>query len=121
MTAYVIDASVYEATSSLLDSAEQLYAPELIDVEVASTLRKLVIRRTRSSDDATEQFREWMINSVRRMSHGAYASTIWALRHNITPYDATYVALAMHLDVPLVTADRRLATAAAAYCEVVPL
>ena len=44
---------------------------------------------------------------------------IWELRDTITPWDAAYVALAEILDVPLVTADRRLARAASAYCEVV--
>jgi predicted nucleic acid-binding protein len=34
---------------------------------------------------------------------------MWSLRHNITAYDAAYVALAESLDVPLLTRDRRLA------------
>jgi predicted nucleic acid-binding protein len=34
---------------------------------------------------------------------------IWQLRHNLTSYDAAYVALAESLDIPLVTADARLA------------
>lgn len=36
---------------------------------------------------------------------------IWQLRHNITAYDASYVALAEHLGMPLITAERRLAAA----------
>lgn len=35
-------------------------------------------------------------------------STAWTLRHNFTFYDALYVALASHLDIPLLTADPRL-------------
>lgn len=40
------------------------------------------------------------------------------LRHNLTPYDAAYVALAELLDCPLVTADRRMAAAPGVRCEV---
>lgn len=43
------------------------------------------------------------------------------LRHNLTPYDASYVALAESLDCPLVTGDRRLATAPGPQCEFIVL
>lgn len=36
---------------------------------------------------------------------------IWALRHNLTAYDAAYVALAEALDATLLTRDQRLAGA----------
>jgi predicted nucleic acid-binding protein len=42
---------------------------------------------------------------------------MWELRHNLTAYDALYVALAEMLDAPLVTLDRRLAAAAGARSE----
>lgn len=34
---------------------------------------------------------------------------MWAIRQNVTAYDASYVALAESLDLPLITRDRRLA------------
>jgi predicted nucleic acid-binding protein len=34
---------------------------------------------------------------------------MWSLRRNITAYDASYVALAESLNLPLITRDRRLA------------
>jgi len=37
---------------------------------------------------------------------------IWQLRHNLTSYDAAYVALAESLEAPLTTADTRLTAAA---------
>ncbi len=43
---------------------------------------------------------------------------VYALRNNITPYDAVYVALAEALNCPLVTADARLANAPGIRCEV---
>ena len=39
------------------------------------------------------------------------AVRIWELRENLTAYDAAYVALAEALSAPLVTRDRKLATA----------
>ena len=49
---------------------------------------------------------------------GVLAQRAWALRHNLTFYDALYVALAGHLDVPLLTADVRLAEAPGVQCRV---
>lgn len=39
-------------------------------------------------------------------------AAIWARRHNVSPYDAGYLALAERYDAPLVTLDERLARAA---------
>ena len=36
---------------------------------------------------------------------------MWALRDNLTPFDAVYVALAEALETRLLTCDRRLARA----------
>ena len=44
---------------------------------------------------------------------------MWELRHNVTPYDAWYVALAEALDAPLLTTDARLARSIGIRCEIV--
>ncbi len=95
------------------------YAPELIDIEYASALRKLVMRGTLEASEASQYIEDWSANSLIRCNHTMLLTRVWALRNNITPYDATYVALAEALEVPLMTADRRLAHAAAAYCDVI--
>ena len=41
---------------------------------------------------------------------------VWALRENLTAYDATYVALAEALGCTLVTADARIAQAPGTSC-----
>ncbi len=43
---------------------------------------------------------------------------VWDLRNNLTAYDAVYVALAGVLDAPLITRDRRLATAASQHARI---
>ena len=42
---------------------------------------------------------------LRRASHRPLLRRCWQLRHNLTSYDACYVALAETLDVPLLAAD----------------
>lgn len=44
-----------------------------------------------------------------RYPHAPFVGRAWALRENITAYDAAYVALAEALDAPLLTTDGRLA------------
>lgn len=121
MKAFVIDASVAAHDSPLIEEADVLFAPELIDLEVASLLRKSVLRHERDEDEAGAVLAAWAGNEVTRFSHVAYLDTVWALRHTITPYDGAYVALAIHLGAILVTADRRLARAARHYCEVIDI
>ncbi len=117
--AFVIDASVAGRPELPVDDADLLFAPELVDIEVTNHLRKSVLRGQRDAAEAAGDLAAWAGNDVKRFSHAPYLSTVWELRHTITPYDATYVALAMHLGATLLTADRRLAAAARSYCDVV--
>ncbi len=49
---------------------------------------------------------------LRRYPHDFLLPRVWELRHNLTAYDAIYVALAEALDCALLTRDHRLAAAA---------
>lgn len=49
---------------------------------------------------------------LRRYSHDILLPRVWALRHNLTGYDAVYVALAEALDAPLPTRDQRMVATA---------
>lgn len=85
-----------------------LKAPELLPVELLSVLRgrQAVI----DSADRTKAILEAIhLLPVQLFPHAPLVSRIWELRHNITPYDAAYVALAEALDAPLLTRDRKLA------------
>lgn len=90
--------------------AEWMSAPSLIDYEVLNVLRKLVLRRLIDTELAEESRR--MLTELRLLRYEMTDDTadrVWQLRDNTSAYDAPYVALAEHLDVPLVTAERRLA------------
>jgi predicted nucleic acid-binding protein len=87
-----------------------LVAPELIDAEVLSGLRKRE-RLGTSTARATQALWRWMQAPVERLPHVDLVMDSWALRHSLTACDALYVALAQRLDCPLVTTDLRLAGA----------
>jgi predicted nucleic acid-binding protein len=102
----------------LAPAERPLSAPHLIDSEVTHVLRRLVASgrlSPRQGDAALDGFRQLIIRR-RPVTH--LLDRMWELRHNVSGYDATYVALAETLDVPLVTTDRRLAGAPGIRCEV---
>lgn len=95
-----------------LRGVEWMSAPFLIDYEVHNVLRKMVFRGDIDVELA-EESRE-VFRSLRLSRHALteeMSDRVWALRHNISAYDASYVALAETLGVPLVTTERRLCEA----------
>ena len=56
--------------------------------------------------------------SIERHGHQPLLERIWRLRHNLTAYDAAYLALAESLDAPLLTRDSALASAAGHHARV---
>lgn len=87
-----------------------LHAPHLIDVEVIHALRRLVRTRHLTEDRAVDIRTDLGDLAIRRYPHQPLADRMWELRHNLSAYDATFVALSEVLGVPLVTCDGRLAT-----------
>ena len=92
-----------------LGSDGDLHAPHLLDVELLHALRRLVAAGHLSEDRAADARSDFDDLTIARYEQGFLADRIWELRHNLTAYDATFVALSEALDVPLVTCDRRLA------------
>ena len=112
-------AAVYFWQQPGLDQTLEYFAPELIDLEFVNALRGLALRGLADGEAIAEDIATWSNNEVVRCSSTSHLNRIWELRNNITPHDASYVALAEELGIPLITADRRLAAAAAQYCEIV--
>jgi predicted nucleic acid-binding protein len=102
--------------SRLANSA--CHAPHLIDAEVGNVLRKQVAAGAIDADTAEAGLRALEPLIGARYAHTAFVKPAWSLRHNVTYYDALYVALAARLDVPLLTADKRLANAPGLPCTV---
>ncbi len=117
---YVIDASIAVeyllktprglSVADLIDSAV-LVAPEMIDAEVLSVLRRAVLNHHIEESQALivlSELTEW---AVERISHRYLVRLAWQHRHNVSAYDALYVAVARVYELPLLTADGRLAQA----------
>ena len=84
-------------------------APHLIDVEIAHTLRRYVLRGEFSGQWCSSALDRWQDLRVDRYGHLPFLNRIWQLRHNVSAYVAVYVALAEALSTVVLTADRRLA------------
>ncbi|WP_337060803.1 type II toxin-antitoxin system VapC family toxin [Kineococcus sp. G2] len=97
---------------------EVLTAPEVIDLEVASVLRRAAAAGRLPDRRADLALRDLTDLPLRRAAHRALLPRCWELRHTVTSYDAAYVALAEALNVVLITADARLSRAPGVTCEV---
>lgn len=86
-----------------------LNAPHLIDAEVLNALRRLTFAAAVAPDRVARALNRFDDLRLRRWSTVPLRTRIWALRANVSAYDASYVALAERLGCPLVTCDARLA------------
>jgi predicted nucleic acid-binding protein len=98
--------------------SQGLAAPHLLDIEVVGSLRRLVRLGELPARDAKDAIAALARLRVDRHDHTPLLGRVWELRDNVTPYDASYVALAEALGVTLLTADARLANAPGIRCEV---
>lgn len=103
------DSAVLEAR--VLGGGQSLHAPHLVDVEVAHALRRFSQGNEISAARAGQAMFDLLELPLQRHGHEALLPRIWALRFNLTAYDAAYVALAEGLGAPLLTRDGRLVSA----------
>lgn len=120
MRRYVVDASVaikwyipenHSADAErLLSAADELHCPDLLFAEIGNILWKYVRRGECSQEKAST-----ILNALRDIGFDVCDTPGLALKAldiacetNRTFYDSLYIALAVQLDVPMVTADLRL-------------
>lgn len=95
----------------MFEPAQTLHAPHLLDVEVAQVIRRHAANREIDAERGRMALADLADFPLRRYPHDFLLPRVWELRNNLTAYDAIYVALAEVLDAPLLTHDKRLATA----------
>ncbi|MEV1173693.1 type II toxin-antitoxin system VapC family toxin [Nonomuraea sp. NPDC049784] len=98
-----------EADAELIDALQaSVHAPHLLDVEVLSTLRGLVLGGKLSASGAEQARADYLALKIARYEIKGIAERIWELRHNYTAHDASYLALAEALEAPLYTCEGKL-------------
>lgn len=90
---------------------DTLHTVHLLDVEFAQVLRRMVREGTLAARRAEQAVEDLMALRIARYAPVLLLSRIWKLRHNLSAYDAAYVALAEELRAPLITRDQKLAAA----------
>jgi predicted nucleic acid-binding protein len=120
----VVDASVMvvalsspsaegEAARSAMTADDMWIAPAHMPLEVISTLRKAVVGGHLAEDDAGAAFAALLASEITYVGvNEARLRAAWAMRHNVSAYDAAYLAIAAEHGARLVTFDTRLAKAA---------
>ncbi|HEX3611391.1 MAG TPA: type II toxin-antitoxin system VapC family toxin [Sporichthyaceae bacterium] len=120
----VIDAGVIvELIAGGLDPArlggEDLAVPHLVDSEVTNVLRGLVRRGDLTDEQAGAALSGFAALTLTRFPAEALRPRMWELRHNLSAYDATYVALAESIAASSwLTTDARLGRAPGIRCAV---
>ena len=95
----------------LFRDGDDFHAPHLLDVEVAQALRRLIRVGDVLPERAEAAIEDLVDFDILRHAHIDFLARAWALRENLTAYDAVYVALAEALDAPVVTCDGPLGAA----------
>jgi predicted nucleic acid-binding protein len=103
---------------SAMRSSGDLAAPDLVDVETVAVLRKRWLAKTLTARRFREAVSDLTDLALTRYPTLPLMKRAYALRANVTPYHAAYVALAEFLDARLLTGDRRLAKAPGPTCKI---
>ena len=92
----------------LAGRSESFIVPHLLDVEVASALRKLGAGLRIDGHRSRQLLAGLAALPAERYAHTPLLGRVWELRHNFTAYDAVYIALAEATNSVLYTCDAKL-------------
>jgi predicted nucleic acid-binding protein len=100
---------------------DDLFAPDLLVPEVLAFLRRMAAQERMTDSEANHLAEVFRGSPIEYVHVWPQAARVWDLRHNMSPYDACYVAVAEELGAPLVTTDLRLARAATGVVPVIAI
>jgi len=104
------------ATEAL--TGADLIAPSLVGFESANIVRRHELAGVVSTDQAAQANADVLDLAIEHWSYEILAPRAWALRRNLSIYDASYVALAELTGATLVTLDRRIGGAPGLRCTI---
>lgn len=112
-----------EVEPHMLGNGASLHAPELLDYEVLSALRRRELRGQIGAVRASEALQDLRAIPIELYPTRPFQERVWNLRHNLTAADALYAALAETIDAPLLTTDAALVRGVTRHtdADVVPL
>ena len=97
---------------------DAIFAPHLLDLEVLSALKGMLLRGEISGPASHFARQDLATLPITRLPHEPLLERCWELRDNLSIYDATYVALAEIMGATLLTSDQRLARSPGIRCDV---
>lgn len=98
-------------TAVRLIKDDEVLAPALLDAEVLSAIRRMVLRARLSERIATHAINDLRDWPIQRIPHPPLLLLAWSYRHTVSAYDALYVATAKVYGASLLTVDGPLARA----------
>jgi predicted nucleic acid-binding protein len=117
LVAALIDTGPHGVWAEDVLARGSLHAPELARAEATNILRRLERAKLITTPEANGAQDDLMQLELDLFSFEPFADRIWELRHNVTSYDAWYVALAEALKLPLATLDEALSKSIGVACE----
>ena len=112
------DGPAGEAAQSELTIDLHWAAPEHLRVEVTSAIRGRWLAGKLSHERADAAVSTLNQLTIGYAAWNELAGRVWELRHNVTPYDAAYLALAEARGCRLVTTDGKLRDCPGRRCDV---
>ena len=108
----LLETSVGHAVAArIADPSLGLHVPHVIDLEVTQALRRYAREGDINPSDAATALANLRELDLQRHPHDQLLDRVWALRENLSAYDAIYIALAEVLDTKVLTCDGRMARA----------
>ena len=117
LVAALIDIGPHGAWAETVLAGGPLYAPELARAEATNIFRRLERAKLITTPEANAAQDDLMQLDIDLFPFEPFAGRIWELRHNVTSYDAWYVAIAEALNLPLATLDKPLSKSNGVTCE----
>jgi len=108
---FLLQARKGELISAQLSTVTEVHAPHLLDIELASSLRRGAAFGTLTGKRARQVLDDLRMMRVERYWHVPLLVRIWDFRNNFSAYDACYLALTEALDATLLTCDKAMASA----------